>query len=79
MKGPQPHRLARVEHEYERFGAWAYLGNAELRSMDLWAERNPSTHPLAFYFLPFYFRAEGSTQWCKVLESTAPPPNILDT
>jgi hypothetical protein len=22
---PQPHRAARVEHEYERMGAWAYL------------------------------------------------------
>ena len=28
---PQPHRLARVEHEYERFGAWAYLAAWDVR------------------------------------------------
>ena len=30
-EGPQPHRLSRVEHEYERFGAWAYLAAWDVR------------------------------------------------
>jgi transposase-like protein len=30
-QGPRPHRLSRVEHEYERFGAWAYLAAWDVR------------------------------------------------
>lgn len=30
-QGPQPHRSLRVEHEYERLGAWAYLAAWDVR------------------------------------------------
>lgn len=39
-----PGRALRVEHEYERRGAWAYLAAWDVHHAPLWSLRNPERH-----------------------------------
>ncbi|HEY4689929.1 MAG TPA: transposase [Anaerolineae bacterium] len=40
---PRPQRAARVEHEYERAGAWAYLAALDVHRAKLFGRCEPST------------------------------------
>jgi hypothetical protein len=43
-----PHRAARVEHEYERLGAWAYLAAWDVRRATVFGRCEPTTGIAAF-------------------------------
>lgn len=47
-QGPQPHRLSRVEHEYERCGAWAYLAAWDVRRAKVYGRCEATTGIVPF-------------------------------
>lgn len=47
-QGPQPHRLSRVEHEYKRCGAWAYLAAWDVRRAKVYGRCEATTGIVPF-------------------------------
>jgi phytoene dehydrogenase-like protein len=45
---PGPDRVAKIEHEYERMGAWAYLGAWDVRRAKLFGPCEPANGIAAF-------------------------------